>query len=127
LPKHCVNLECPALERDGVPAEYLDTLSTCSECGAELDDRPRPDTVAQVEYVDLVTIYVSVDPTSAHLLRGLLEAEEIPVVVLGEMLGGAFGELPANVLQLPIQVPAEFASRAREVALEFESARRTGV
>jgi hypothetical protein len=118
MPKHCTNLDCPALERDGVPAEYLDSISQCGECGSPLaaGERPSP---APPEFQELVTAYVASDRTVAYLIRSALEAEGIPASLAGEHLAGAVGELPATVLQVAIQVPPEHAKRAREIALEI--------
>ena len=46
--------------------------------------------------------------------------EAIPVSIRGEALMGAFGELPATMLDVEVQVPPEFAARARELALRCE-------
>jgi hypothetical protein len=118
MSKHCTNLDCIALERDGVPAEYVDAFSECAECGNPLSDGERP-APTPVTYRKLVTVYVANDGTSAQLIRLALEAEDIPVTLAGENLANAVGELPATVLQVPIQVPPEHAPRAREIALGF--------
>jgi len=56
----------------------------------------------------------------AHLVRGVLEGEGIPVSIRGEALMGALGELPTTMLDVEVRVPPEFAFRARELALECE-------
>ncbi|MBZ5587666.1 MAG: hypothetical protein LAO05_03815 [Acidobacteriia bacterium] len=33
---YCPNRECPDFQEDGVPGEYLDTVSICPKCGAAL-------------------------------------------------------------------------------------------
>jgi hypothetical protein len=54
------------------------------------------------------------------MIRAALELEDIPVYIAGEALMGAVGELPATMLQVEVQVPPEFAERAREIALQCE-------
>ncbi|MBI2360912.1 MAG: DUF2007 domain-containing protein [Deltaproteobacteria bacterium] len=39
-------------------------------------------------------VYIARNPTEAHLVKGLLEAEEIPAMVRGEHLFGTRGETP---------------------------------
>lgn len=46
--------------------------------------------------MSLRCIYHAISPVDAHLLRHALEAEQIPVFVLGEALLGAVGEVPAS-------------------------------
>ena len=117
--KHCSNLDCPALERDGVPAEYIETVSACHECGLPLvfGDRPEP---SPPEYRELVQIWLAPNQIAAHLLRAALEAEDIPVSITGESLSGAVGELPATVIQVAVEVPPQYADRARQIALDLE-------
>ncbi|MGD1148263.1 MAG: hypothetical protein ABR961_09985 [Thermoanaerobaculaceae bacterium] len=33
---YCPNRECPDFQEDGVPGEYVDTVSVCPKCGATL-------------------------------------------------------------------------------------------
>lgn len=120
MPKHCTNLDCPALQREGVPAEYLESLSDCVECGATLVGGPRPPPPTPA-YRELVTAYVANDRTVAHLIRAALESEGISACLSGEPLAGAVGELPATVLQIAIDVAPEDARRARELAVELVS------
>jgi hypothetical protein len=54
------------------------------------------------------------------MIRVALEAESIPVHIAGEALMGAVGELPATLLQVEVQVPPEYAERARAIALQCE-------
>ena len=71
------------------------------------------------EYIELVTIYVANDGLAAHALRLALEAEGISAQVVGEQLSSAVGELPATLIQVPVQVSPDDASRARELAVQF--------
>jgi hypothetical protein len=117
--KHCPNPDCAHLVRYGRVAEFLDKMGTCSDCGASLEfgEAPQPESPT---YRELVTIYRAADGIQAHLVRSVLEQEDIPVSVRGEALMGAVGELPATMLDVEVQVPPEFAARARELALECE-------
>ncbi len=36
--KYCANLRCPHRERVGTPAEFLDRVARCSDCGTKLVD-----------------------------------------------------------------------------------------
>ena len=121
--RHCANPECAHLVRFGRIAEYRDDIESCSDCGASLSpgEAPRPEPPA---FRELVTIYRAADGIQAHLVRTRLEEEGIPVVIRGEALMGAVGELPATLLDVEVQVPPEFASRARKLALRCEGAGR---
>jgi len=120
--KHCANPDCENLVRHGVIAEFLDSVDRCADCGTPLvpGEAPRPEPPS---YRELATIYQAADGTQAHLVRAALEAEGIPVNIAGEALMGAVGELPATMLQVEVQVPPEFAVRAREIALQCETGR----
>ena len=120
--RHCPNLECPALLRDGIAAEYLDRVAVCSECASPLAAGGAPVVAPpQRAYRELVTIYRASDATQAHLIRGALEAEGIAVYIKGESLRAAVGELPATVVQVEVQVSPAHAARAREIALQIEA------
>jgi len=117
--KHCPNAECENVTRFGRVSEFVDATLVCSDCGATLvpgeASRPEPP-----GYRELITVYKAADGIQAHLVRGVLEGEGIPVSIRGEALMGAVGELPATMLDVEVQVPPEYASRARELALECE-------
>jgi hypothetical protein len=118
--KHCTNSDCESLVRNGVIAEFLDDVDVCPDCGMPLThgEAPRPEPPA---YQELETIYQAADGIQAHLVKAALEEEGIPVNISGEALMGAVGELPATLLQVEVQVPPEFATRAREIALACEA------
>lgn len=67
-----------------------------------------------------VAIYKAENPIEAHLIRGLLEAEAIPVRLSGEALVGAIGELPTDVGQLEVLVPRGYSVRARGLVQAYE-------
>ena len=120
--KHCPNQDCGNLTRHSVVAEFLDTVDVCADCGVALvpGEAPRPEPPT---YQELETIYQAADGTQAHIVKAALEEEGIPVNISGEALMGAVGELPATMLQVEVQVPPEFAERAREIALQCEAGR----
>ncbi len=120
--KHCPNQDCENLVRHGSIAEFFDIVDVCTDCGTPLvpGEAPRPEPPT---YRELETIYQAADGTQAHLIRAALEEEGIPVNISGEALMGAVGELPATMLQVEVQVPPEFAVRAREIALQCETGR----
>jgi len=117
--KHCANPECDHVRRFGRIAEYRDEITSCSDCGESLVPGPAPE-LESVEYQELVTIYVAQNSVRGHLLRSLLEERWIPVVVTGDVLNAAVGELPATVLNVQVKVPPEFAEEATEIARAFD-------
>ena len=65
-------------------------------------------------------VYKAENPIEAHLVRGLLEAQAIPVRLSGEALVGAIGELPTDVAQVEVLVPRGFSVRARGLVQNYE-------
>jgi hypothetical protein len=117
--KHCPNLDCENVVLYGTIGEFFDIADVCPDCGTALapGEAPRPEPPV---FRDLKTIYKAADGTQAHMIRVALELEDIPVHIAGEALMGAVGELPATMLQVEVQVPPEFADRARKIALQCE-------
>ncbi len=67
-------------------------------------------------------IYQATNTLEAHLLKGLLAAEGIEAIILGEALQGGAGELPVfGVVRLA--VAAEDVGRARELVRDYEAGR----
>jgi hypothetical protein len=122
--KHCPNTHCESQIRHGTIAEFSDDTQFCSDCGTALayGEAPQPEPPV---YRELQTIYQAADGIHAHMIRVALESEDIPVHIAGEALMGAVGELPATMLQVEIQVPPEFAERARSIALQCEKGFRS--
>ena len=68
-------------------------------------------------------VYIAVNPTDAHLLKGALESENIGAVVQGEFLWIARGEVPITTDTAPsvwIIDEADY-ERAMEVVKRFQS------
>jgi hypothetical protein len=68
-----------------------------------------------------VLAYRAANSVEAHLVRHVLEANDIPVEIVGEGLAGAVGELPVDVLQLEIRTPPEFADQARALIESYQN------
>jgi len=117
--KHCPNQDCKNVALHGTVGEFFDVADFCPDCGTALSPGEAPTPEPPV-FRDLTTIYKAADGMQAHLIRAALELEEIPVHIAGEALMGAVGELPATMLQVEVQVPPEFAERARTIALRCE-------
>jgi hypothetical protein len=121
MTQHCANPDCPGLERDGVAPEFVDEMKVCIDCGGRLMRGAAPDDEHQrPTFTDYVTVFIAADPVQAHLVRGVIEAEDIPVYLKGEALTSALGELPVTVKQVEVQVPMEDRDRALAVAARFE-------
>ncbi len=119
--KHCPNPQCDHLARHGFTSEFLDEIAVCSDCGMALaHGESREVGPGPPIFRELVTIYRVGDTLRAHLLKGVLEDQGIPVSIVGESLMGAVGELPMTMLEIEIQVSPERAVQAREIAMEWE-------
>ena len=121
MTQHCANPDCPGLRRDGVAPEFVDEMMACIDCGGRLMRGAAPDDTHETpRFTDYVTVFIAMDPVQAHLVRGVIEAEDITVYLKGEALTSALGELPATVEQIEVQVPKEDKERALAVAARFE-------
>jgi hypothetical protein len=70
----------------------------------------------------LMKIYDARNPADAHLLKGLLEGENIQAVVRGEYLWGTRGETPLTPETSPsVWVPEDDFERAMELVSAFRS------
>lgn len=70
----------------------------------------------------MTEIYRAAHPAQAHLLRGLLDAEGIDAVVIGEFGFNVRGEAPITTDTLPrvCVINPEDAERARAIAVSFD-------
>jgi len=68
-----------------------------------------------------VRIYRAADRIEGHLLKGLLEQHGINVRLLGDSLTSGVGELPADVVQVVLEVPSQFGALARELIDDYEN------
>ncbi len=73
----------------------------------------------------LIEIYAAENEQEAHILRVWLADAGIDSIVSGDSLQQAGGELPLGLATAPgILVSADVSERARELALEWEQARK---
>lgn len=61
----------------------------------------------------LVTVYTALGQMEAEIVRGRLEAEEIPAVLVYESVGQVFGLTMDGLGQVQVKVPEPFAAAAR--------------
>lgn len=66
-------------------------------------------------------VYETDGQLQAELLRGLLEAQEIPVVLSQEGIGRVYGLTVGPLATVQILVPGSKAERARSILREYES------
>jgi len=65
-------------------------------------------------------IYRAANATEAHVIRGFLEQYGIQVRLFGEGLSSGLGELPVDVIEVEIHVPASYRQLARQLIDEYE-------
>ena len=123
---------CAGLIRDGVAPEFVDTVEICVDCGrptAHGESLSRRDGAAAdrvraseaLEFNDLATVFIASGTMQGEIVASLLDAAGIPVHVKGAPLQGAMGELPADVVQVELQVPRERVEEALELTARWES------
>lgn len=68
-------------------------------------------------------VYMAMNPTDAHLLKGLLESKGIEAVVQGEFLWSTRGEVPITTETAPSVWVIDDADyeKAMEIVKEFQS------
>ncbi|MDD1781995.1 DUF2007 domain-containing protein [Enterovibrio sp. ZSDZ35] len=71
--------------------------------------------------MSLVQVYSASNSLEAHSLKGMLETEAIDVVLKGETLSSATGELPADVLAVTLWVDVVQEAVARKVLAHYEA------
>ena len=69
----------------------------------------------------MTSVYSASSIVDAHIIRGLLESEGIPAVVVGDVLQGGIGELPVAGL-ITVRVEDGLAGRAALIIADFERA-----
>lgn len=69
----------------------------------------------------MIKVYSAQSTIDAHLIKGLLESEGIPAVVVGAFLQGGIGELPVSGL-ISVKVEVGLATRAASLIADFEGA-----
>ncbi len=130
----CVNRDCPDFEETGFFAEYVEGVYVCPRCGSPLEATP-PDVPDDLEDADeespelrLEPVFESWDPAEVPVVKGLLEAADIPCLTEGAerfnaLSGGRspfrFNPRAGSVVFL---VPEELAEEARGLLAELEDA-----
>jgi hypothetical protein len=97
--------------------EVADAEVRKRELQADAPQASVPETVAN-EPSDLVTIFRSFNAIEAQILRGRLQAEEIPASVADTQTSN---QLPMTVGGVRVQVPAEHAARARRILADVQA------
>ncbi|KXF82685.1 putative signal transducing protein [Enterovibrio coralii] len=71
--------------------------------------------------MSLVQVYSASNSLEAHSLKGMLESEGIEVILKGESLSSATGELPADVMAVTLWVASEREAVARKALDTYEA------
>jgi hypothetical protein len=68
----------------------------------------------------MIIVYNASNSLDAHIIKSLLEQQEIPVYLQGEYLQGGVGEVPAIGL-VKVTVNNDHYDSARKIITEWES------
>lgn len=68
----------------------------------------------------MIIVYNASNSLDAHMIKSLLEQQEIPAYIQGEYLQGGVGEVPAIGL-VKVVVNNDHYDSAREIITEWES------
>jgi hypothetical protein len=106
--------------------EYREAAATCADCGVALVAEPPPEARDEAEWVDLVTVFASGDPSQLLVAKSLLQAEGIPCSLHEPMgVGRAVSSPDLALGPVQLQVRPEDVERAREL-LEAKDLSFTG-
>jgi hypothetical protein len=106
-------------------SEYREGFTVCADCDVALVDQPPADEDAGRPDERLVTVLEAGDPGLLAMAHSLLDGEGIPASFPGEGLqslfgAGSIGGFNVAIGPVGIQVPEEYAERARELLAELE-------
>jgi hypothetical protein len=68
-----------------------------------------------------VRVYRAANSVEGHLIKGMLEQHGILVRIFGDGLSSGVGQLPADVIQVEIQVQPGYRELARQLIHEYEN------
>ncbi len=69
----------------------------------------------------MITVYNASNSIEAHLIKNLLEQQEIPAYVFGDLLQGGVGEIPAIGL-VTVNVADSYYAKAKEIVGAWDAA-----
>lgn len=102
--------------------EYLDGIEECADCHIrlveQLPEEPPAAPPPQAEGEELVELLRTTDHTEAHLIRGILQTNDIPCTVFDESAAGYPG---MGLVPLRLMVPAGLLADARRLVRQIES------
>ncbi|TAM47204.1 MAG: hypothetical protein EPN53_12165 [Acidobacteria bacterium] len=127
---YCPNPECLDFIEDGVPGEYVDTVSVCPKCGTRLVAGPPPEALggspqeararaAGREDDPAVEVASFGSRQDAELAAGSLIARGIEAVVLADDAGGEFAGF-GSVAGVRVLVPTSRVAEALALLEEPE-------
>jgi hypothetical protein len=73
------------------------------------------------ESKEFIRVYRASNSTEGHLIKGMLEQYGMLVRIFGDGLSSGVGELPADVMQVEIQVQPGYRELARQLIHEYEN------
>jgi hypothetical protein len=79
------------------------------------DAKPKESTGGQIQAGEPVEVYVAAHEMEAQVVKGYLESNGIPVVLLSEAIGPTLAVAVGPLAEVRVMVPAPLAERAREL------------
>lgn len=70
-------------------------------------------------------VFRAENSVEAHMIKGMLEQHGVRARVVGGGLSSGVGELPADVIQVDVEVPTGYRQYARELIDGYEQNRAT--
>ncbi len=112
-------MQCPNCGQELEPG-----AGRCPSCGAELPEEA-PAGVDEAEWVDLVTVLETADPSLLMVAKSLLDAEHVPSFAEGTDVHESLGAARIPEADIPIgpgrlRVHPEDADRARELLVNLQ-------
>ncbi len=82
----CINPECADLEATRTPSEFVDGITICPTCGANLVERLPEGGIAPMitdHDIEVEEVFSTHDPTAIPIVTSILEAANIPFLLEG--------------------------------------------
>ena len=121
--KYCPNPECPHFESTGSPAEFLDEIRDCSDCGTRLINGEASDFKKQEPLPATPSVIIGWfrEPSLAYLAKTKLEAEGITAFLFDEHLVNIQWLYSEAIGRVKLAVPKPEADEALKIITENNS------
>jgi len=99
-------------------SEYVEGISKCADCGAQLVMELPPLHEPNDADIEVVEIWRAADEMEAQIIRGALEARGIKCILRGEALRHTHGFTVDGLGEVRVLVSPDDAEKAKEIIIQ---------